>query len=93
MDDFNKAIVIGRLTRDPEIKYTKNEKAVATLNLAINKKFGAQDQTVFIEVTVWNKMAEVVEQYLHKGSKVLVEGALTFQSWQDHKTGLTRSKI
>ena len=71
----------------------RSEKAITTLNLALNKNYNGSNQPVYIDVNVWNKMAEVVAQYLHKGSKVLVEGALSFQSWKDHKTDQNRSKI
>jgi len=90
---FNKVIVIGNLTRDLEIRYTSAGKAVANVSLAINRKSGDKDETTFVEITVWEKQAEICGQYLFKGSPAMFEGRLQTESWQDKDTGAKRSKM
>ena len=95
MPSFNRVIVAGNLTRDPELRYTPQGTAVADVGLAINekRKKGEDyiDETVFIDVTFWDRTAEVVCEYLKKGSAVLVDGKLKFDQWE--KDGQRRSKI
>jgi single-strand DNA-binding protein len=93
MASFNKVIVIGNLTRDPEIRYTSAGKAVANVSLAINRKSGDKDETTFVEITVWEKQAEVCGQFLFKGSPAMFEGRLQTESWQDKESGAKRSKL
>jgi single-strand DNA-binding protein len=93
MASFNKVIVIGNLTRDPEIRYTSAGKAVANVSLAINRKNGDKDETTFVEITVWEKQAESCSQYLAKGDPALFEGRLQSESWTDKDTGAKRSKL
>jgi single-strand DNA-binding protein len=93
MASFNKVIVIGNLTRDPEIRYTSNGKAVCNVSLAINRKNGDKDETTFVEITVWDKQAESCSQYLAKGDPALFEGRLQSESWADKDTGAKRSKL
>lgn len=83
---YNKVILIGNLTRDPELRYTPNGKAVSTVGLAINSRFKSgeesKEETLFIDVVVWGKQAETVSQYLSKGRQVLVEGRLQERRWE-----------
>ena len=88
MASLNKVLLIGNLTRDPEIRYTPSGTAVANLGLAVSRKFRDKNQELkeevcFVTVVVWSKMAETCNQFLHKGSPVFVEGRLTFRSWED----------
>jgi len=94
---FNKVILIGNLTRDVELKYTPNGTAVAKFGLAVNRTYkdnmsGENKQEVlFIDITVFGRSAEVANQYLSKGRRVLVEGRLVLDQWVD-STGQKRSK-
>jgi len=88
---------MGNLTKDPELRYTPGGMAVANLRLAVNRKYRTKDQELkeevcFITAVVWNKQAETCNQYLHKGSSVLVEGRLQSRSWEDN-AGAKRSVI
>lgn len=98
MGSFNKVILMGNLTRDPELRYTPQGTAVTDLSLAINTVRGGKGQdrkeeTVFIDVTVWDKMAENCSEYLAKGRSVLVEGRLQEDRWEDRQSGEKRRKI
>lgn len=96
---FNKVILLGNLTRDPELRYTPQGKAVTDITLAVNDRFGgrggdgAQDQAVFVDVTIWDRGAETVCQYMRKGSPLLVEGRLVQDRWDDRDTGKKMSKL
>ncbi len=83
---FNKAIIIGNLARDPEIKYTNSGTAVAKMAVAVNRTWmrdgQKQEEVDFIPVVVWDKMAENCEKYLTKGSAVLVEGRISVRSYE-----------
>lgn len=97
MASLNKVLLIGNLTRDPELRYTPQGTAVANLGLAVSRKFKDKnqewkDEVCFITVVVWDKQAEACNQYLHKGSPIFVEGRLQFRSWED-KTGAKRNVI
>jgi len=97
MANFNKVLLIGNLTKDPELRYTPQGTAVANLRLAVNRRFKnknqeLKDETCFITAVVWNKQAETCNQYLHKGSPILVEGRLQSRSWEDN-TGAKRNVI
>lgn len=98
MASVNKVFLLGNLTRDPELRYTASQIAVADLGLAVNRHFTTKDgerrdETVFIDVTVWNRQAENCCQYLRKGQPVHVEGYLRMDTWEDRNTGEKRSKI
>ncbi|MDR3077529.1 MAG: single-stranded DNA-binding protein [Planctomycetota bacterium] len=98
MAGFNKVILIGNLTRDPELRYTPQGTAVADLRLAVTTvrgKSGAErkEETLFIDCTVWERQAETCSEYLSKGRPVLVEGRLIEDKWQDKETGEQRSRI
>lgn len=82
---LNKVIMIGNLTKDPELRYTPQGNAVVTLRLACNRKYKSgnelKDEVCFVSVVVWGKRAENCNQYLHKGSPILVDGRLQSRSW------------
>ncbi len=93
---FNKVILIGNLTRDVELRYLPSGQALAKCGIATNRRFkdasGMQkDETMFIDFTVWGRSAEVANQYLRKGSRVLLEGRLTLEQWTD-QSGQKRSR-
>lgn len=96
MASFNQVTIAGNVTRDPEVKYLQSGKAVCELGVAINERRKDQsgqyvDDTIFIDVTFWERTAEVAGQYLHKGSPVLIGGKLKMDSWE--KDGKKFSKI
>jgi single-strand DNA-binding protein len=98
MASLNKVLLMGNLTRDPELRYTPQGTAVVNLRMAVNRRYKnknqeLKDEVCFITAVVWNKMAETCNQYLHKGSPVYVEGRLQSRSWDDQATGKTRSVI
>ncbi|MDE6885542.1 MAG: single-stranded DNA-binding protein [Helicobacteraceae bacterium] len=93
---FNKIIIVGNLTRDVELKYLPSGSAVATLGLASNRRYKKQDgsqvdEVCFVDVELFGRTAEVANQYLKKGSQILIEGRLTFRIWSD-QSGAKRSK-
>lgn len=95
MASYNRVILVGNLTRDPELRYIPSGSAVSDIGLAVNDrvKRGDQwvDETTFVDVTVWGRTAEVCNEYLSKGSPVLFEGRLKLESWE--KDGQKRSKL
>ena len=88
----NKLFIMGRLTSDVELRKTTSGKDVASFSLAVDKG-GKDEGAFFFEVTAWDKLAELVSQYTKKGSKVLVEGRLAQDTWDDKETGKKRSKV
>ena len=80
---MNNVNIIANLTRDPELRYTPQGKAVATLGIAINDGYGDKKKVYFINCVVWEKVAENCNQYLAKGSKVGITGKITQRSWQN----------
>jgi single-strand DNA-binding protein len=98
MADLNKVFLMGRLTFDPELRRTPSGTAVAELRMATSRSWTSRDgerreETLFIDVTVWDRQAENCCQYLRKGSAIHVEGSLKMDSWDDKTTGEKRSKI
>ncbi|MFH0838802.1 MAG: single-stranded DNA-binding protein [Candidatus Omnitrophota bacterium] len=96
MATLNKVLLIGNLTRDPELRYTPSGAAVCNFSMAINRTFVLQsgekrEETCFVRVVVWGKQAENVNQYLSKGSQVFVEGRLQYRTWEQE--GQKRSTI
>lgn len=83
MAALNKIILIGRLTSDPEIRYTPNGAPVASFTLAVDRKFSKNDETDFIPVVAWRKLAEICGEYLHKGKLVAIDGRLQTRSYED----------
>ena len=97
MASFNRVILMGNLTRDPEIRYTSGGTAVTDIGLAVNdRRKGSDgqwvDETTFVDVTLWGRTAEVAGEYLSKGSPILVEGRLKLDTWQTND-GQKRSKL
>lgn len=97
MASFNRVLIIGNLTKDPELRYTPQGVAVANLRLAANRRFKSKtgelkEEVCFITAVVWDKQAESCNQYLHKGSQIFVEGRLQSRSWEDN-AGQKRSVI
>ena len=94
---YNKVILIGNLTRDIELRYTPNGTAVAKVGIASNRSFTdpvtkeKKQEVMFIDITIFGRAAETANQYLKKGSQILVEGRLSFNQWTDN-TGQKRSK-
>ncbi len=87
MASLNKVFLIGNLTKDPELRYTPNGIAVATLRVAVSRKYKdrtgeMKEDTCFLNVNVWEKQAEVCNQYLQKGRPVMIEGRLQSRSWE-----------
>jgi single-strand DNA-binding protein len=98
MANLNKVMLIGNLTRDPEVKHTPSGKIVAEFGLAINRTWTndqgqKQEDTTFVDVTFWGRQAEFAQQYLTKGRPVYIEGRLQLDSWDDKETGKKRSKL
>jgi single-strand DNA-binding protein len=99
MASFNKVILVGNLTRDPQVKRTPAGQAVTELGLAVNRTWWdkqsnqKKEETTFVDVTLWGRDAEVAGEYLSKGRPVLIEGRLQLDSWEDKQTGQKRSKL
>jgi single-strand DNA-binding protein len=89
---INQVILMGRLTRDPEVRTTSTGKTIASFSLAVDRG-GQDDQADFFDVTAWEKLGELVSQYLSKGRRCLVQGRLRQDSWDDKETGKKRSKV
>lgn len=95
MASFNKVLLMGNLTRDPELRYTASGSALATFGLAVSRKYKSgddwKDEVCFVDITVWAKQAENCAEYLSKGSPVFIEGRLNFSTWETD--GQKRSKL
>lgn len=89
---INQVILMGRLTRDPEMRTTTTGKSIASFSLAVDRG-GDSDQADFFDITAWEKLGELVNQYLSKGRRCLVQGRLRQDSWDDKETGKKRSKV
>jgi single-strand DNA-binding protein len=98
MASFNKVILLGNLTRDPEIRYTPKGTAVTELGMAVNRVYTAEngekrEETTFVDVTLWGRTAEIAGEYLKKGRPVFIEGRLQLDTWDDKTSGQKRSKL
>jgi single-strand DNA-binding protein len=98
MANLNRVLLIGNLTRDPEIRYTPKGTAVAEIGLAVNRIYSGEDgekkeETTFVDVTLWARQAEIAGQYLKKGRPVFIEGRLQLDTWDDKQTGQKRSRL
>jgi len=96
MANLNRVFLAGNLTRDPEIRYTQSGKAIADLNMAINRRYKTssgelKEDTCFVNVVVWERQAELAGEYLRKGSAVLIEGSLRLDQWETN--GEKRSRL
>lgn len=99
MASFNKVILVGNVTRDPEVRFTPGGTAVTDVGLAVNRFWmdkssnERKEETTFIDVTLWGRTAEVAGEYLAKGRPCLIEGRLQLDQWDDKETGQKRSKL
>jgi len=98
MANYNKVLLMGNLTRDPELRYTPKGQAVAKLGLAVNRRYTtesgeAREETTFVDIDAWGKQAEVICQYCKKGRPLFVEGRLKLDQWDDKTTGQKRSQL
>lgn len=99
MASFNKVILMGNLTRDPQVKYVPSGMAVTDLGLAVNRSWfdkqtnQRREEVDFIEVTLWGRTAEIAGEYLTKGRPVLIEGRLQLDSWEDKQSQQKRYKL
>jgi single-strand DNA-binding protein len=98
MANFNKVILAGNLTRDPELRYTPNGKAIAKFGLAINRNWTTEtgekkEEVTFVDIDSFGRQAEVISQYLKKGRPVLIEGRLKLDQWDDKQSGQKRSRL
>ena len=99
MASYNKVILVGNLTRDPEVKYTAGGTAVTEIGLAVNRNWfdrqsnERKEETTFVDITLWGRQAEVAGEYLSKGRSVLIEGRLQLDTWEDKTSGQKRSKL
>ena len=98
MASFNKVILLGNLTRDPEVRYTPKGTAVTELGMAVNRVYTAEngekrEETTFVDVTLWGRTAEIAGEYLKKGRPVSIEGRLQLDTWDDKQSGQKRSKL
>lgn len=93
---YNKVILLGNLTRDPEMKHLGGESRLCSFGMACSKKFTSQGQqreeTMFIDVTCWGRTADIANEYLSKGKQVLIDGELKLEQWDDKETGKKRTK-
>ena len=99
MASFNKVILVGNLTRDPQVRYTPSGMAVADVGLAVNHTWfhkqsnQKKEEVTFVDVTLWGRTVEIAGEYLAKGRQVLIEGRLKLDQWDDKQTGQKRSKL
>src|SRR5438067_10664973 len=98
MASFNKVILLGNLTRDPEVRYTPRGSAVADLGIAVNRQYALEngekrEEVTFVDVTFWGRTAEVAGEYFKKGRPIFIEGRLQLDTWVDKQSGQKRSKL
>jgi single-strand DNA-binding protein len=98
MASFNKVILVGNLTRDPELRYTPKGTAIAKIGLAVNRVWTNEagekkEEVTFVDVDVFGRTAENVGQYMRKGRPILIEGRLRLDQWDDKQTGQKKSKL
>ena len=98
MASFNKVILVGNLTRDPELRYTPKGMAIAKVGMAVSRRWKSEtgelkEETTFVDVDVFGRTAENVAQYMRNGRPMLIEGRLRLDQWDDKQTGQKRSKL
>jgi single-strand DNA-binding protein len=98
MANVNKVILIGNVTRDPEVKFTPKGSAVADVGLAINRNYTLdngekREETVFVDVELWGRLAEIAGEYAKKGRPIYIEGRLRMDTWEDKTSGQKRSRM
>lgn len=98
MANLNKVLLLGNVTRDPEVRYTPKGSAVCDLGVAVNRNYTTdsgekREEVTFVDVTLWGRTAEVASEYLKKGRPVFVEGRLQMDTWDDKQTGQKRTRL
>jgi single-strand DNA-binding protein len=98
MANFNRVILVGNLTRDPELRYTSKGLAIAKIGLAVNRAWKTEtgelkEETTFVDIDLFGRTAEIAGQYLKKGNPALIEGRLKLDTWDDKQTNQKRSKL
>lgn len=98
MANFNKVILLGNVTRDPEVKYTPKGTAIAQVGMAINRTWTDEsgqkkEETTFVDVEFFGRVAEIAGQYVKKGNPLFIEGRLKLDTWDDKQSGQKRSKM
>ncbi len=98
MASFNKVILMGNLTRDPELRYTPKGTAIARVGLAVNRVWKTEtgesrEEVTFVDVDAFGRQAETISQYMKKGSPILIEGRLRLHTWEDKQTNQKQSKL
>ena len=98
MANLNKVMLMGNLTRDPEVRYTPKGTAIANLGLAVNRVWTTEsgekkEEVTFVDIDVWGRQAETIGQYMTKGKPIFIEGRLKLDSWEDKETHQKKSKL
>jgi single-strand DNA-binding protein len=98
MASFNKVILLGNLTRDPEVRYTPKGSAVCDLGIAVNRQYTLEsgekrEEVTYVDVVLWSRLAEIAGEYLKKGRPIFIEGRLQLDTWDDKQSGQKRSKL
>ena len=98
MASLNKVMLIGNVTRDPEVKFTPKGSAVADLGLAVNRTYTNQagektEEVTYIDVELWGRLAEIAGEYAKKGRSMFIEGRLRLDSWEDKQSGQKRNRL
>src|SRR3954469_8259992 len=98
MNGYNKVMLMGNVTRDPQLKYLPSQTPVAEFGLAVNRKYRTaqgedREEVAFVEITAFGKQAEVINEYCKKGKPLFIEGRLKYDQWDDKETGNKRSRI
>jgi len=98
MASFNKVILLGNLTRDPEVRYTPKGSAVCDLGIAVNRQYTLdsgekREEVTYVDVVLWSRLAEIAGEYLKKGRPVFIEGRLQMDTWDDKQSGQKRTKL
>jgi single-strand DNA-binding protein len=97
MASLNKVMIIGNLTRDPELRYTPKGQAVVDLALAMNRRYVVdgekREEVTYVDVTFWGKGAEIISQYMKKGNPMYIEGRLRLDQWDDKESGTKQSRL
>src|SRR5881398_681550 len=98
MASFNKVILLGNLTRDPEVRYTPKGSAVCDLGIAVNRVYTTdrgerREEVTYVDVVLWARLAEIAGEYLKKGRPVFIEGRLQMDTWDDKQTGQKRTRL
>lgn len=98
MSSYNKVILLGNVTREPDIRFTPKGACIADVGLAINRQYTTEggekrEEVTFVDLTFFNRMAEIVQEYVHKGDPLFVEGRLQLDQWEDKQTGDKKSRM